>query len=507
MVAEVKQEKNTSISIADIKKEKQLDKEKQVDNQTIRKDVILFFSFDIVNSSIYKSINNYGWSLVLSLLLKRIREEVNELMCNAELWRVLGDEAIFIVRITNKDQIYEYVDYIYKVLINIVKEIKSGMFVKELNDRKTYNNLNDFQNIISLKSSAWLAIVKNIGDIIVDCYNSDYENISTVYDVSTEDSKQEYKFYEFLGNDIDTGFRISKYTSDRRLVISFELAYILSQRTSYLSNLNIITFKKMKGIWENRHYPIIWYYNESLSFNEPFENSFYYDEEETDDLVKEYFTNRNSNTAVLKECIEFDDIKKTFKKILKDRNLTNKIEKITNLISTDSKDSCGILAQRSLTLQELHCAALCYNDKNEILIARRTEKRSCNPGKWEFGCAKSNFNDSIEQCLIYEYKEDFNVEIKPVLDENRTMKQPIPLAIYEVEKDHKKYKGIIVLAEIQGNYTENDFKPTDKHDKIKFIREEELDKFEEEAVPDFKNSLIAGFKYLKEKLHKDEASS
>lgn len=71
-----------------------------------------------------------------------------------------------------------------------------------------------------------------------------YDNIFKKYRIN--DSQQ---INEFLGQDIDTGFRIKKETQDRRLVISVELAKILSDKTEYLSRLNIITYKSLKGVW------------------------------------------------------------------------------------------------------------------------------------------------------------------------------------------------------------------------------------------------------------------
>ena len=67
-----------------------------------RDEVILFFSFDVVNSSMYKEINYYGWSKVLDQLFKEVQKRVINGIDNVELWRVLGDEIIFLVRINDE---------------------------------------------------------------------------------------------------------------------------------------------------------------------------------------------------------------------------------------------------------------------------------------------------------------------------------------------------------------------------------------------------------------------
>ena len=58
-----------------------------------RRTVELFFSFDIVNSSLYKTINYTGWYNVIISLFKEIQASVMKLMPGAEMWRVLGDDA------------------------------------------------------------------------------------------------------------------------------------------------------------------------------------------------------------------------------------------------------------------------------------------------------------------------------------------------------------------------------------------------------------------------------
>ena len=79
--------------------------------------VELFFSFDIVNSSLYKDTNYLGWQSVLTTLLTDIQKNVTREIPTAQLWRVLGDEIIFFVTIRNVEEIYSTVDAIFSILI------------------------------------------------------------------------------------------------------------------------------------------------------------------------------------------------------------------------------------------------------------------------------------------------------------------------------------------------------------------------------------------------------
>ena len=78
--------------------------------------VEIFFSFDIVNSSLYKDTNYFGWQSVLTTLLTDIQKEVTKEIPEAQLWRVLGDEIIFFVTIRDVDEIYSTIDAIYRIL-------------------------------------------------------------------------------------------------------------------------------------------------------------------------------------------------------------------------------------------------------------------------------------------------------------------------------------------------------------------------------------------------------
>lgn len=67
-----------------------------------RRSVEVFFSFDIVNSTAYKALNFTGWSQVIFALFSKVQQMVAKKIPSAEMWRILGDEVIFIVPIKEK---------------------------------------------------------------------------------------------------------------------------------------------------------------------------------------------------------------------------------------------------------------------------------------------------------------------------------------------------------------------------------------------------------------------
>ncbi|MCI8826088.1 MAG: hypothetical protein HFH63_09470 [Lachnospiraceae bacterium] len=465
-----------------------LDKEKNTETE----DVILFFSFDVVNSSSYKTINYYGWAQVLTRLFHRLNSSVKAEIDEAELWRLLGDEAIFIVRIKSEDSLTEYVDKIFKILITTIKDLKKGaLFDNDDSLSQREVELMKRQNILSLKAAAWIALVSKFSDGARFA-----ENIFEEYDL---DGKN--KFYEFLGNDIDAGFRICKYTADRRLAISMELAVLLARKSNEVKKLNIITYKHLKGIWKDKYYPIIWYHNSDICDHMKLEDTFDFDSEDQEELILEYFENRSKDgKKTIRDDKMYTNVLVALNKIQHDRNLEEKIQKIVeNIHNMDNKKRDYL---KSPTL-ELHCAAICYNEKlKKILIARRNSEKEIEAGKWEFGCAKANREVNLCESIIHEYKEDFGIDIELVLDDSRKEELPVPIALYQIKNNNGLHKGIIVLAKTKNDYVEKELK---KHSQIRWIGKEDIEAFEEPAVPDFKSTLKSAFEQF-DKMEKENES-
>lgn len=445
-----------------------------------RRSVEVFFSFDIVNSTAYKTLNFTGWSQVIIALFSKTQQLVAKKMPSAEMWRILGDEVIFIVPIKEKNDIFVYVNSIFEILNIMVFQLKKGTFFDELGLCDFDCNLMKMQNIISMKASAWIAVIgENLKKL------EQYDNLIERFKL-----QEGYGIFEFLGNDIDTGFRIKENTQDRRFAISYELAYIVSRNTDYLKNIHIITYKRLKGVWQNRLYPIIWYYDEKYFDGSSFEDSFYYDEKENNELVKQYFENR-VNPELGHEM--YDNVEYALNKILVDQKLEDKFIRIDKIIKDSQADLKHLLDPKFLL--KLHCVSVCYDKK--ILIMKRADNREKFPGYWEFGCAKGTLEKSLAEQIEDEYRKDFGIKIRVQCNKEREDIQPIPLAVYEVESVQGKDKGIITMAEITEDFDIANFSG-DKHSKIDWISEDEIDQFSEPAVADFKNTLKLVFERLKE---------
>ena len=108
------------------------------------------------------------------------------------MWRVLGDEIIFIIPIKEKQDFFVYTDKIFEILNNFVYQLKTGKFFDELEADDAEKLLMKTQNIISLKAAAWIAIV---GEEIQQIER--YDNLLERYKL-----REGYGLIEFLGNDV-----------------------------------------------------------------------------------------------------------------------------------------------------------------------------------------------------------------------------------------------------------------------------------------------------------------
>jgi 8-oxo-dGTP diphosphatase len=61
-----------------------------------------------------------------------------------------------------------------------------------------------------------------------------------------------------------------------------------------------------------------------------------------------------------------------------------------------------------LILIDVTCAIILFDDK--ILVTQRSEQMKL-PLKWEFPGGKLEINESVEECIIREIKEEINIEV------------------------------------------------------------------------------------------------
>lgn len=247
-------------------------------NQEKNAKLKIFFSFDIVNSTKYKSLTN-RWPIILKSVLELIQKKVNQSLDYSLLWRVIGDEIVFVKIINNIVDLKDTIREIFSITQEISASLKKGTFFEGIEDQEITKNeiyMLRVNNLLSIKSTAWLAAINTV-------IENPYDNIKLEY----TNCHNGCEILEYMGRDMDTGFRLKEYTQDRRLAISFEIAYLLLKSKDSI-NLQIIDYRKLKGVWNENLYPIIWYYDYKTA-------KFYNQMKEDPDYIKKLMIKRISH--------------------------------------------------------------------------------------------------------------------------------------------------------------------------------------------------------------------
>nr|WP_320194266.1 hypothetical protein [uncultured Desulfobacter sp.] len=424
----------------------------------------LFFSLDIVNSTFFKNKIN-TWAEVFSTFFKFCKHEVqNELFPHAEVWKMVGDEILFYMPVSNESDIYQAPHKVYDLMDRSIEVIRRHEEAK---------------GILSVKATMWIAYAEDVDDTDNQI---EYGNIilkERVVDNITLD---------FLGPDIDIGFRVSKFASQKKLAVDAKLACLLTKLETGLSensiseSMRIVSYEQLKGVWDNRHYPIVWYQPKWDSVN----SMFWYDQKFNSNIIKRIVDTKLGSLEPVSNLT----------KIFKDLNKLKQIEKLRDGVKELEKKNIALLKEKSIPidrLSELHLVAICVNEKDEILISKRTKKEVLSL-TWEFGCAQLHLRQTFKEAMIEGYKEDFNVALEFI------EKDPSPIGQYIIKKEKEKNRvvpGLIFVAKINSTQVDDQKFDTTKHSDIRWVTADSAkDIPSADCVPKFHQRIIDTYKYL-----------
>jgi hypothetical protein len=206
-----------------------------------RSGVYLFFSFDLVNSTLFKASHPTEWPVVVQRFYELIINELTTRLTSTIVWKFVGDEVLFFKQISQRQDIYAALPAAHDALLATMELL--------------HKNFPSSRELLAVKGTVWIAEAEPVQP-------SDIGKM-TIYprNIIVETGRSPTR--DFLGPEIDVGFRISDFALRRRLVVSAELACILYRsRTQYPGiedQLKIVSLQTLKGVWNGRHYPIIWF--------------------------------------------------------------------------------------------------------------------------------------------------------------------------------------------------------------------------------------------------------
>lgn len=155
-------------------------------------------------------------------------------------WKMAGDELIYCIDVDTRTEVYKYLFAFFKTL---------RFFDKLYLEKGSY---------IRLKGSAWTAGFPIRNRIMTTI------TYPEIPEKCVSDPFCKLSLQDFMGPEIDIGFRIGKYTFPGIIVVSLELAYTLldSQLKKVKENerLRVVDtgWEELKGVWEGNKYPILW---------------------------------------------------------------------------------------------------------------------------------------------------------------------------------------------------------------------------------------------------------
>lgn len=272
-------------------------------------DIYLFFSFDLIGSTKLKTENN-NWPDIIFRFYEILAKEMQNKLPQVIVWKYLGDEVLLHLSIQDlelKDTIFKIPEIIY----NIQDKVSDDLY-------------DSFKIRYFLKSTIWMAGInseqsKQFVANKTEERSSNYPNLR----LNLNSGKQYLP--DFIGPDMDIGFRIAKYAYHHKVTISANFAYFLlkkSKKNIIKNNIKVVSFEQLKGVWRTQYYPIIWYYPD---WNHIEENCFYSDHKENEiidrimfqryyslDILEKVFTEIEKSSEInsfIDECEKLNAIK------------------------------------------------------------------------------------------------------------------------------------------------------------------------------------------------------
>lgn len=473
----VEKEQEKALVLKKISEGKKKATENKQEDFTSESGIFLFFSFDLVNSTVFKTEHPSLWSSVFTCFYNEVLKnlEVEEYKtsednsgCIRKLWKLIGDEVLIYVHLTEEEQLYAQINNVGKTLEGLMEKIAQKVEEKTRGSKDEKSDCEvhcqDVKKVIlstlAIKTAAWIAECKDESD-------NHATNIIYCPKVSTTSNDR----IDFLGREIDEGFRIAKFAVKDKIILSPLLAWLIwkaaeenpDNKKIIQANFRITAFVNMKGVWRGRKVPIVMFHQNFEKFDEILE----YDELdcETYSSIKEvgienFCKNKRFNIEKIDSILANVHKKEEAELLYKQLNKFRDVDNIS--IKIEEK-------------QEFHIACMIFVRDNKVLIHQDDERGM------EFGCIKKIFGvgkRGWKQTCEEGYREKYNLSIQ-VED------CPLPIATYYYKE--RNAFGLIIMADYidENNQIGNEWKKMSLED-IKNYDKETVDNFKENVEKAFK---------------------
>lgn len=454
--------KNTDERELLIEKNRYLNEESHFDNS---KELILFLSFDITDSTRLKVQYPKKWSKIINILTSNSFPYMH-------YWKFNGDEML------------------YK------RKIDSLEFTCDL-IKKSYSHLKTLQNRmkkeiaeISIKATIWLALTE-----------TDVDNYKYNFTFSYGDE------VDFVGKSMDEGFRLTKCSSMQKIAIDPKIIYILLDTYEYIAlnkdkdmslpffasskgveldkfilelndvieRIHLVGYAKGKGVWQDNPHPVYWYYEnvpkDDIQYNEH--------------LNGEHLWPKKTSNGIksIKES-EYENIRQIFQYM----DIIKEIDSIYQLLSIT-----GEIKMSAEGRANLYYMVACINPKTgKVMIAKRSMSRKHLKNVWDFGNVKHQ-NIHMEETIAKEYKNMFGIDIELDTDIERG-NNLIPYGFCTIYRNCKPHNSILCHAIIKepSNMTDDELadyinqNKNSDYSEIRFVTGDDVAKFKALSIDDIR---------------------
>ncbi|WP_030527732.1 hypothetical protein [Phycicoccus jejuensis] len=214
---------------------------------------LLFLSCDIVGSTKFKQQRDL-WQITFLSFYRQFPQMLGDITVAQEihgpfeLWKPVGDELIFTVRVSHESEIFaavrSWLEAMKQYEMVLAKEglaTKGGAFLATFPGPDSESSIpRDPRTETSDKG------VVELNDEALATRSADY-------------------MYDYFGPSIDTGFRVLSACSQRHFTLSVEVAWAMAQcavdagvdeSTFPLADMRLLDTREFKGVWDGREYPL-----------------------------------------------------------------------------------------------------------------------------------------------------------------------------------------------------------------------------------------------------------
>lgn len=330
--------------------------------------VFVFTSLDLVNSTAFKARERESWPDVMDRFYQFAAEALlnpktgptlteQETFC-PEVWKYAGDEVLFRTEVESLDEVGDVVRLSARAVVETHDRMEKEDHKEERRSRR-----------LGVKGTCWIAVT----------------NSGSGEDQSARNRIVKTRYVpglDFLGPDIDTGFRIGKAAVRKCLVLSVELAYLLLDGDVVTkTQLRLVGHDSLKGVIDGRPYPVVWYKEDWTKFSEEFD----YDE-----FLESSFLRQARQQMDL-----IHDLKDTIRQV----RLDGVVEDLRRALRQARRPPPS--DEATTGAPEAHVAAACLHiGTRTVMLRRRLPDANVAPGLWDFGCVMIRGGASIRHELV-----------------------------------------------------------------------------------------------------------